>query len=526
MKHARLGIAGTLWAGLGLLIVAVLTLNAGAGWISMRDMASAEQQRTVAAEKLKAARQWSHLSEVVVNRVIALTYAKAEDGSANEIRTRNETDIRKITEIKQQIEAMPLTDADKAQIQLVGERRKAVLATHARIKALENAGDSEGARALTGTSFQQEVGAYYQALNRFADMQAEAAEAVGRELADSHRRHTLWSLGLMVALLGLAALGAQRLISSIRHALDRSVEAARRIAEGDLTVQLDTTRQDELGQLMQALEAMARSLSGLVSQVRQATDSIHTASSEIATGNHDLSARTEQAASSLQQTASSMEQLSGTVQHYADTAREANQLATDATQAVRHGGQVVDEVVTQMDGIALASRKIADIIGVIDGIAFQTNILALNAAVEAARAGEQGRGFAVVASEVRSLAGRSGEAAKEIKALIDASVDRVAHGSSLADHAGATMDDMLQATQRVSNILGEISSASREQSSGITQVSEAVMQMDQVTQQNAALVEEIAAAASSLKMQATELVQQMAQFTVEHTGTTPLRLAA
>ena len=505
MKNARLGIAATLWAGLGLLIVAVLALTVGAGWLSMREMAHAETQRSIAAEKLKAARQWSHLSEVVVTRVIALTHAPAGDGSADEIRRRNEADIRRITEIKQQIEAMPLTAADKAQMQQVGERRKAVLATHGRIKALEQAGDTEGARTLTGTTFQNEVGAYYQALNRFADMQAEAADAVGQELAARHRDHTLWTVGLTVALLAVAALGARRLISSIRRALDQSVDAARRIAEGDLAVQLDTRRQDELGQLMQALQAMARSLGSLVGQVRQATDSIQTASSEIATGNHDLSARTEQTASSLQQTASSMEELSGTVQHYADTAREANQLATDATQAVRQGGQVVDDVVAQMDGIATASRKIADIIGVIDGIAFQTNILALNAAVEAARAGEQGRGFAVVAGEVRTLAQRSAQAAKEIKTLINDSTERVDHGAKLADSAGQTMRQIVSAIERVNHMMTEITTSASEQSEGIRQVNGAVSHLDQMTQQNAALVEEAAAAASSLRDQADQL---------------------
>jgi methyl-accepting chemotaxis protein len=505
MKHARLGIAGTLWAGLGLLIVAVLTLNAGAGWISMQEMANADAKRAIAAEKLNAARQWAHLSEVVVTRIVALTDARSDTGAVEKVRARNEADIRKITEIKQRIETLPLSDADKAQIQLIAERRATVLATRARIDALQQAGDTEGARALADATFQKEVSTYYQALGRFAEMQEEASNAVSTELAASHRRHTLWSLGLMAALLALAALGAQRLISSIRHALDRSVEAARRIAEGDLTVQLDTTRQDELGQLMQALEAMARSLSGLVSQVRQATDSIHTASSEIATGNHDLSARTEQAASSLQQTASSMEQLSGTVQHYADTAREANQLATDATQAVRHGGQVVDEVVTQMDGIALASRKIADIIGVIDGIAFQTNILALNAAVEAARAGEQGRGFAVVAGEVRTLAQRSAQAAKEIKTLINDSTERVDNGAKLVDSAGQTMRQIVSAIERVNQMMTEITASASEQSDGIRQVNGAVTHLDQMTQQNAALVEEAAAAASSLRDQADQL---------------------
>ena len=506
MNTTRLGIAGRLWIGLATLITAVLVLVGGTTWLSLKDAAHAEAERALAADKLKAARRWAHLSEVVVNRVIALAHVSASsEDTAKDIRARNETDIKEITAIKAQIEGMPLTDADKAQIQLVGEHRKTVLATHARIKAMSDAGDAAGARQLTDTAFKQEVEAYYAALGRFAEMQEEANVAVGETLANTNRRHALISLGLLLGLMTVMAFGAQRLISSIREALQHSVEAAQRIAEGDLTVQLDTARSDELGDLMRALQAMTASLGGLVSQVRHATDSIQTASSEIASGNQDLSARTEQAASSLQQTASSMEQLSGTVQHYADTAREANQLATDATVAVRHGGEVVDQVVTQMDGIATASRKIADIIGVIDGIAFQTNILALNAAVEAARAGEQGRGFAVVAGEVRTLAQRSAQAAKEIKTLINDSTERVDNGAKLVGSAGQTMREIVSAIERVNQMMTEITASASEQSDGIRQVNGAVNHLDQMTQQNAALVEEAAAAATSLRDQADQL---------------------
>ena len=306
-------------------------------------------------------------------------------------------------------------------------------------------------------------------------------------------------------------------LASIQKPVRGSTQAAKLIAAGDLAthVALDPGRTDSLGALQEALQTMREGLNSTVSSVRLVADNVSNASAEIAQGNHDLSARTESQASALEETAASMEELTSVVNQNAQAAQQAERLAQQAAEVAERGGAAVGQVVATMKGINDSSREIAGIVSVIEAIAFQTNILALNAAVEAARAGEQGRGFAVVASEVRSLAGRSAVAAKEIKALIDASVDRVSHGSTLADQAGATMDEMLRSTQQVSTLLTEISAASREQSSGISQIGEAVSQMDQVTQQNAALVEEIAAAASSLKVQAAELVRQMSQFTVE-----------
>jgi methyl-accepting chemotaxis protein len=286
---------------------------------------------------------------------------------------------------------------------------------------------------------------------------------------------------------------------------------AHSVSTGDLSVQIDLQPGDS-SSLMAQLRTMQGSLVDVVNRVRQGSESVATASAEIAQGNQDLSARTESQASALEQTAASMEELSSTVKQNADNARQANQLAVSASTVAVKGGEVVAQVVDTMKGINDSSRRIADIISVIDGIAFQTNILALNAAVEAARAGEQGRGFAVVASEVRSLAGRSAEAAKEIKALIDDSVSRVAQGTTLVDQAGTTMQEVVSSIRRVTDIMGEISAASNEQSQGVSQVGEAVTQMDQATQQNAALVEEMAAAAGSLKSQANELVQTVAVF--------------
>ncbi|MDE2417969.1 MAG: MCP four helix bundle domain-containing protein [Burkholderiales bacterium] len=290
-----------------------------------------------------------------------------------------------------------------------------------------------------------------------------------------------------------------------------AAELAHRVSLGDMTAHVDLASGDT-SSLMAQLKVMQEGLVKVVSTVRTGSESVATASAEIAQGNHDLSARTEQQASALEETAASMEELGSTVKQNADAARQANQLAQSASSVAIQGGEVVAQVVDTMKGINESSRKISDIISVIDGIAFQTNILALNAAVEAARAGEQGRGFAVVASEVRSLAGRSAEAAKEIKALIGASVERVEQGTALVDKAGATMTEVVSAIRRVTDIMGEISAASSEQSLGVAQVGEAVGQMDQTTQQNAALVEQMAAAASSLKSQANELVQVVASF--------------
>lgn len=317
--------------------------------------------------------------------------------------------------------------------------------------------------------------------------------------------------GVLVLTLLVGGFGF-RISLAISSGIKKAVEVVKGMSQGDLTAHIQPRGTDEVALLLRAMDAMQNTLSTLVNAVRLGSESVATASSEIAQGNHDLSARTESQASALEETAASMEQLSATVKQNADSARQANQLAVNASSVAVQGGEVVGQVVETMKEINTSSRKIVDIIGVIDGIAFQTNILALNAAVEAARAGEQGRGFAVVASEVRSLAGRSAEAAKEIKQLINASVERVEHGTALVDQAGVTMTDVVSAIRRVTDLMGEISAASTEQSLGVSQVGEAVTQMDQVTQQNAALVEEMAAAASSLRSQAQDLVQHVALF--------------
>jgi len=334
---------------------------------------------------------------------------------------------------------------------------------------------------------------------------ATAAAAAGK-------RATQISLVLMLVASALGIWAGLALSRSITRPLQRAVSVAQTVAAGDLSADIDTRGDDELAELMRALQDMEHKLAAVVATVRDSSESVAGASTQIASGNQDLSHRTERQAASLEETASSMEELTSTVQLTAESARQATQLAQGASQVAVQAGQVVDQVIQTMRGIDESSKKIADIIGVIDGIAFQTNILALNAAVEAARAGEQGRGFAVVASEVRSLASRSAEAAKEIKALIGTSVERVEQGSQLVGQAGGTMGEVVTAIKRVTDIVGEISSASQEQSLGVAQIDQAITQMDQVTQQNAALVEEGAAAAESLRVQARALVDTVSAF--------------
>jgi methyl-accepting chemotaxis protein len=314
--------------------------------------------------------------------------------------------------------------------------------------------------------------------------------------------------------LAFAVVCAWWLTTSITGPVRRAVAIARRVAEGDLTEDIQVESKDELGQLQQALKDMNGNLLSIVREIRSGTDAMATASSEIAAGNLDLSSRTEQQAASIEETASSMEELTSTVKQNADNALQANTLTSTASAVATEGGTVVAEVVRTMADITASSKKIVDIIGVIDGIAFQTNILALNAAVEAARAGEQGRGFAVVAAEVRTLAQRSAGAAKEIKELISDSVDKVGAGSTLVERAGATMQQIVSSVGRVTDIMEEITAASREQSAGIEEVNRAIAQMDQVTQQNAALVEESAAAAGSMHEQATSLAHAVSAFKV------------
>ena len=378
-------------------------------------------------------------------------------------------------------------------------------------------GQADEAERLLRSDFQPAADAYLQTLQTLQALldhqrQRISEAAAGVQAEFERGRMQLAGLGGLAVLIAVAL--AVAITRSITSPLARAVHAVETVAAGDLTHRVHSDAQDETGQLLRALDGMGDQLRNVVGQVRQGADGVASASSQIASGNLDLSSRTEEQASALQQTAASMEQMTSTVRQNADNARTANQLAVSASELASRGGQVVDQVVGTMGDIHEASRKIVDIIGVIDAIAFQTNILALNAAVEAARAGEQGRGFAVVASEVRTLAQRSADAAKQIKDLITASVERVDAGNTLVEEAGVVMRDVVAGVRRVTDIVGEISAASQEQTQGLEQVQHAITQMDAVTQQNAALVEEAAAATRALEAQSVQLVQAMVHFQV------------
>ncbi|QBK05553.1 HAMP domain-containing protein [Hylemonella gracilis] len=504
-KRLGLGFALVLLLSLITIIVSIARLSAVAD--STREMVDVP----VRTERLIS--DWYRNLSAGVRRTAAI--AKSSDSSlvayfAEEAALSTKTS----SEYQKTIETLLTKERDKKVFAEIGEQRKVYLGTRDAIAELKKTGKLDEANRMLDEQFTPAAKLYIGKMEALMNNQREDIDTMAKEIEATYETSRM----LLVALAGVSVvfsmLFAWLLSGSITKPLAQAGEVARAVAQGDLSVRIDNSRTDEVGQLLNSLKEMQDSLARVVSQVRQGSESVATASAEIAQGNQDLSARTESQASSLEETAASMEELGSTVKQNADNARQANQLAQSASTVAVKGGEVVAQVVDTMKGINDSSRKIADIISVIDGIAFQTNILALNAAVEAARAGEQGRGFAVVAAEVRSLAGRSADAAKEIKTLINDSVERVGLGTALVDQAGATMGEVVASIKRVTDIMGEISAASVEQSAGVAQVGEAVTNMDQATQQNAALVEEMAAAASSLRSQSQELVQTVAVFKI------------
>jgi len=496
-------------------LAVVLVIGLGNNTLSLREVVAAneaDQQRNEVFMTTVAVQTQVGEMHGGVYRTIALI-ASLDDAKVKALRGQLKTQVEGVSRT-----LTTLAELDSTPPETDGYIKQCLPLLQAYLAKADGAIDLSSVDPNTGVASMQDAEARYKEVATLIGKVVQSMGADQQTAADSQQdgaRRRAWLFGLVSLLAAGAGMGLL-LINQRRIAADvnASLSLAQSVAAGDLTQRANPKGQDELAGLMRALNQMCEQLGGTVAEVMRVADSIRTASAEIASGNQDLSQRTEQTASSLEITSSSMAQLTGTVRQSGEHAQTANQLATSAADVAHRGGSVVQQVVDTMNDIAASSKRIADIIGVIDDIAFQTNILALNAAVEAARAGEQGRGFAVVAGEVRSLAGRSASAAKEIKNLIGASVERVESGARLVQDAGSTMGEIVGAVQRVTDIMGEISASASAQSRGIDDVNQAVTQVDDMTQQNAALVEESAAAAESLREQAQRLAQIVSQFRV------------
>ena len=515
-SRRTLSVGQKLAASFGLLGLAVALLGATT-WLTGQD--TERQAALLAREQLpieRTVRDWKTQSVTIGQIALRATISTDVFPLLAEMRDRLKAEDATRQRIEQALAGAstahstePLWKAAQAQRQQYAALRDALMQDALESKVISQKALQEHAAALT---------AYLQTIDRLLEASEQSSLAAADAMIAGAGRAQWISAIAVAVVVALSALFGWLLRRSIVQPLREASEAAATVARGDLTVRVQTGRSDEIGQLLTALNKMVESLHYVVTEVRDSGESIHVASSEVAAGNTDLSARTEHAASNLQQTAASIAQLAQMVAANADSTRQANALAVNATEVASKGGAVVSQVVRTMEEINASSQKIADIVGIIDGIAFQTNILALNAAVEAARAGEQGRGFAVVASEVRALAGRSANAAREIKALISSSVEKVSDGAKLVVTAGSTMGDIVQSVERVTTLMSEINAASTEQSTQIGQVSQAVDQLDHMTQQNAALVEQGAAAAQSLQDQANRLAGAMGQFQLARMG--------
>jgi methyl-accepting chemotaxis protein len=512
LKNLKIG------ARLGLGFAAMLVLMAviaGTGLMRLSNVGKATDEMIEnALVKERLANQWSNLLGPTIVRSFAMVKATDPTVVAYFAKARADSSAL-INPVQKKLEEMLTTPEEKKLYAGVADARAVVLEIIEKINKLKAAGQSAEASEMADTKFAAGLTVYEEAVAKLAAHQRDKIDVLSKGISADYGTGQVTLLALSAIALVLGALLAWRLTLGIVRPLGHAVTVAETVAAGDLSTDIRVESRDEAGQLMQALKDMNANLAKVVGEVRTGTETIATASGQIASGNQDLSSRTEEQASSLEQTAASMEELTSTVKQNADNARQANQLAVSASEVAVRGGNVVGQVVDTMGSINASSKKIVDIIGVIDGIAFQTNILALNAAVEAARAGEQGRGFAVVASEVRSLAQRSAAAAKEIKTLIGDSVEKVEEGSKQVAEAGRTMEEIVGSVKRVTDIMGEITAASQEQTSGIEQINQAITQMDQVTQQNAALVEEASAAAQSLQEQAGSLVQAVSVFKLD-----------
>jgi methyl-accepting chemotaxis protein len=518
MKLDDIRVAPKLWGTImGLLIVMLAAAAFTQNRASVAMLAALEAVES-SEQAITRAVRWKGLTEVVIERTAA--GINVPDPAAEKALTeRTAVNSAAINELQQAIQQGLESDAEKQAYNDIIEARRVALGLLTQVSAVKATGDGAAMLRFTEGEFNPAAARLLATLEAFIKVQEQDRDAAIERMHEARFKVAIMGLIAAAFLLAVAVSLTLLLIRSIVHPLKQTMAVAKAISDGDLTQDLHTHRHDEFGDLLKAFAEMSARLRSLVAEVRGGVDSVSTASNEIANGNQNLSSRTEQTAANLQQTAASMEQLTSNVTQSAETARQANQFALNATQAATRGGEVMGNVVNSMQHISDSSRRISDIIGVIDGIAFQTNILALNAAVEAARAGEQGRGFAVVASEVRNLAHRSAEAAKEIKTLIQRSVESVESGSQQVSEAGTAMQEIVSGVKRVGDLIAEISAAASEQQQGISQVNQAVGNLDQMTQQNAALVEESAAAAGALSQQAGKLGEVVSLFKIGGGGT-------